>query len=836
MKKIIATALVAVMILSALAALAIVPAGAADGGDWAVYASGAGYPSDGDGNVDYTAEPEAPTPSYSYTDEGFNVRQEAKGNIGTTMRFNVMSKTPVNLKRGVTMTVKVNEFGYGSDWWHSFSIWDNPNISHGDSSGKYGNGYISLIRGLATKTKVSGGREDAVYEYKFSAWQQCQNFISDQTYYDKTGTALQPGSATAPMTFSLISFGEDLATLGPKVEEDGTYLLTFKIEWDGTSYRVFNCGTEVPQAAINAYLQTRFPDGMAYISYAVSGANTDCVADITITEFNGEKPTGTDSAVQNDHAEPIGDMIDSDTIADDQPALFFNALNENDEFKYTGKVSTSGIKYSVKKDGSFQLTPEGLNPYLVIGPRNSVSYEASDFPYVALLMRNYCTCALTEESPDCVGDETINGYYCAGATLNPGNDCGLEMVYFADEYTDEYGNNYKLFIWDLSEMDGSDGMAAWAGRINKIEYVFFGMKQGVATDLVYSAFFKSEDAAYAFAEDYVANCELCPHNDTSEIPEKPATCSSTGATAGVICNVCGDTIVLPQITPALEHVWEEVGELAPTCDVPGHAAGQQCSLCGKVSANSIDATGHTKSWTYDDNGHWQICLVAGCDYAGEVSAHNGEDVCICGYGCSHENTKWNVTKEPTCTSTGLKVEQCEDCGYLFADNVEEIATVAHVTQDLDAIAPTCTTEGKTAGQVCTVCKQYIVPQETIAALGHTEKVLEGKAASCTEKGLTEGKVCTVCDATIVEQTEIAMTPHTYDDDKDATCNVCNQKRQLQTEAPTSAPKDETNEDKNDGSSDSGKKKGCKGAVGFGAFAIIASVAAAGAMTFKKKED
>ncbi|MBQ7357176.1 MAG: hypothetical protein IJW65_00390, partial [Clostridia bacterium] len=408
MKKIIATVLTAVMILSALATMAIIPASAAEStetGDWMVYANAHKYPMDGEGNPDYSATPDAPVAAYEYTEEGFKVSSEASSKLGTAQRSNIMTKEPQNLKRGITMTVVVNEFREGDDWWHSFCIWDSPNLTQGDTSGMYGNGFFNLFRGNTTKTKVGGTRENPIYEYVFNGeWTMLQNHISDSTYYDKTGTALQPGDATHPMTGNLIDYGNNPgngitdADKSPVVNEDGSYTLTMKLEWDGQNYRLFFCGVEVTQAAIDAYLKERFPDGMAYVGFASHGSLSDCNTSVTITEFNGAVPAGTDKADFQPNAEEVGDIIPESEVPDDQPVLLYDALNADGIYKNTGILHSSGLTYGVKTDGSFWIKPGSANSMYIVNPRNAYSYEASEFPYIAVLLRNYCTCQLDEET------------------------------------------------------------------------------------------------------------------------------------------------------------------------------------------------------------------------------------------------------------------------------------------------------------------------------------------------------------------------------------------------------------------------------------------------------
>ena len=869
MKKIIATVLSTVMILSVLATMAIIPVAAStDTGDWMVYATANSYLTDGEGNPDYTSIPDAPLAGYEYTADGFKVTSEASSKLGTTQRYNIVSKNRVNLKRGVTMTVRIEEFKEGEDWWHSFSIWDSPNIAHGNTSGLYGNGYISLIRGVANKVKVGGDRTNPIYDYTFdqTGWTtglaRVESFISDVTYYDTTGTIAAPGTAADPMKFNIMT--SDLTIQQPEnapvVKEDGSYELTMRLEYDDVAdnYRLFICNVEVPNASINAYLHHRFPDGMAYISFASNGALTDCTTSLTITEFNGSVPTGTDRGEFQANSEEVADIIPGSTVADDQPILLFDAANADGVYKNTGKLPNSAIDYGTKNDGSFWFKPtQETQPYYIVTPRNSYSYEASEFQYVAVLLRNYCSCALDEDVTECYDTETLSMFYCAGQNINPSDNYVTRGVASETSFEDAAGNTYTLFVFEMTA-DGNAEVAdgGWVGRINKVEIIFDKVERTDITrntfDMVYTAFFKSADAAVNYAENYALTYESCAHDNIQILPEREADCHNMGLTEGQICLDCGEILEQQINLPALQHEWEEVEEIPATCEADGRRAGQICALCGDGTGTPIEKLGHLYAYLEADDGHYAICLRDDCDYEGEVEAHNlVDEICtVCGYGCEHTNTTVTVTKAATCTTKGAQNTTCNDCGFVVPN---EIPALGHTNKDdastiyVEAKAPTCTEDGQTEGYKCgrTGCGEWIQKADFVAKLGHDIEVIDAIEATCTSVGYTEGKVCKrdncpVEDKILVAVTETAMAQHTYDDDKDADCNVCGAKRTIATEAPTSAPaddnKNEGNNNNDSGSSETPKKKGCKSAVGFGAFAIIASVAAAGVVSFKKKED
>ena len=863
MKKIIATILAAVMILATLTTLSVVNVAAESTGtgDWAVYANPAAYLKDGEGNPDYTSTPQSHVAGYEYTEDGFKVYGEASSKLGIGQRFNIMSKEPINLKRGVTMTVTVNEFKEGDDWWHSFCIWSDPNIAHGDTTGKYGNGYMCLLRGNTVKTRVGGTRQDPIYDYIFEgAWTRVESFVCDATYYDKTGTSLQPGDATHPMKCNLIDFGNNSgnsiadADKAPVVNEDGSYDLTLKLDYDAAvdSYRLFICNVEVTQAAINAYLKERFPDGMAYIGFASHGTLTDCTPTVTITDFNGEKPTGTDKAEFQSNAEEIADIISGSEIPDDQPVLLFDAANLEGVYKNTGMLSNSSLQYGAKSDGSFWLKPRvSVAANYVVAPRSAYSYDAAEFPFIAVLFRNFCTCELDDENSECYGSETLGLYYCSGRILGPSTDYLIPAHWIGSQYEDEYGNTYTLFVFDMTPGGECGIEEGWSGRINVVEVVFNDIKTTSPTqntfDMVYTAFFKSADAAYNYAENYVVEYEMCPHaeEDLEILPAVEESCERMGLTEGVKCTAC-ETILVPQEPiAALGHDYQPSEAIEPTCTEAGREAGETCTHCGTSKGSPIKALGHTESYEAKDGGHIKICLV--CEERWEtVEAHtlNENNVCtLCGAGCSHWNTTATEKTAPTCVADGQKEVKCNDCGYIVG--VEAIAKLGHDnTVEIPAVAPDCENTGLTQGFRCSRegCTYVGTKQEVVPALGHDIEITPAVEATCKSVGYTEGQTCKrencpVEDKVIVAITEVPMAAHTYDGEKDAECNVCGAKRTLPTEAPSKQPTDDNKDDnKNDNNSGEEEKKGCGSAIGLGAFAIIASVAVAGVVSFKKKED
>ena len=202
-----------------------------------------------------------------------------------------------------------------------------------------------------------------------------------------------------------------------------------------------------------------------------------------------------------------------------------------------------------------------------------------------------------------------------------------------------------------------------------------------------------------------------------DVPEKPATCTEAGHTAGTKCSVCGAIISGMEEIPATGHKEVIDAAKAPTCTETGLTEGKHCSVCNEilVEQTEIPAKGHT-----------------------EVI---------------------DPAVTPTCTETGLtEGKHCSVCNEIIV--AQEVIQAKGHTEVIDArVEPTCTEPGKTEGKHCSVCNEILVAQKEIPAKGHTEVTDPAVEPTCTEPGLTEGKHCSVCNEVIVKQEVIPATGH-----------------------------------------------------------------------------
>ncbi len=79
---------------------------------------------------------------------------------------------------------------------------------------------------------------------------------------------------------------------------------------------------------------------------------------------------------------------------------------------------------------------------------------------------------------------------------------------------------------------------------------------------------------------------------------------------------------------------------------------------------------------------------------------------------------------------------------------------------------------------CTKCRA--TKHQTVLIEGHISIVDDPAVeATCKKEGLTAGKHCEACGTVLVRQTTVSLRSHTYDNDEDATCNVCGNERNVQ---------------------------------------------------------
>ena len=208
------------------------------------------------------------------------------------------------------------------------------------------------------------------------------------------------------------------------------------------------------------------------------------------------------------------------------------------------------------------------------------------------------------------------------------------------------------------------------------------------------------------------------------VPAKAATCTETGLTEGSKCKTCGVTLVKQEVTPALDHDWDNGKVTTPaTCTKDG----VRTYTCKRDSSHTyteaIAATGHVYTEkvvppTCESDG----CTIFTCNncgdiYTGNVTAKLGHDY------------KLKDHKDATCTEAGYDYYECSrDASHHYT---EPIAKTGHDYTE-KVVPPTCESDGYTIF-TCNNCGDIYTGNVT-AKLGHDYKLKDHKDATCTEAG------------------------------------------------------------------------------------------------------
>ena len=305
------------------------------------------------------------------------------------------------------------------------------------------------------------------------------------------------------------------------------------------------------------------------------------------------------------------------------------------------------------------------------------------------------------------------------------------------------------------------------------------------------------------------------HREVTDRAVSP-TCSEAGLTSGKHCSVCGKVTVAQKTVQPLPHTEVVDRAVAPTCTKTGLTEGKHCFDCNAIIVEQeiVEALGHT------------VVITPGVDPTCTESGSTESRACsVCKTvltvptflpASGHSFGEWEITVQPTETTSGLKRRDCLNCD---AYETETVAILSHDHSEwdviiLDAVEPTCTKPGLTEGKKCSGCGETLLSQTTIPAkghkytsvvtdptctekgyttytchcgdsyvstyvseLGHKEVLDPAVLPTCTENGLTAGTHCLVCEQTLIKQNVVSATGHSYSvcelpDSEGVFANVC----------------------------------------------------------------
>lgn len=466
MRKITCLLLAIVMVLSVTSMLTITSSAILEG-DW-VSTRGA---NDYDDETDYI-----PASGYKYTVEGFQTISPDYTNCVPFVQVN--TKNPYNLKdrnadnkgNAISVEFTVTEFTYGGEFQdkdHWVCITLNSELMTVPGSLEYGSGLCILLRGdgdgIATAQVHSVDKDNKGF-YRFTA-----------------------------------------ATVNPTINDKGQEVYTFSIKHDGTDYVMNICGKEFVDTTgnLNKILDEKCADG-AHLGITLFTNDVEQPASLLINEFQGNVPYGDDSAAPEENAKIFADIVDSSTVPAGQPAVKWDCKTEQSK-----QLRVLNADYTVQENGGITLKATTPNPYILFTLDNEISYEASDFPIIAVMTKNCWA---------------LTGRFFAMAGKNLGAGADTQYDFDVEEYY--YGDG-----WGMSYIDLTDD-PTWKGRINAIRCDFMDVDYSDdeynTFDVAYFAAFRSLEDAEKYAEDYlIALLGKLPEADqvtteepTTEDPDK----------------------------------------------------------------------------------------------------------------------------------------------------------------------------------------------------------------------------------------------------------------------------------------------------------------------------
>ena len=543
MKKTLAIILVAVMLLSTLVSL-VVPAAAEEAGNWEVYLTAT--------SVDNPPEKNPPLPGYYYDEAGFHTISPDYTNFNP--KFSVTSKEMYNIK-DFTMTIVVHDYCAKNDNWLSFSIWSESNgMSQGDTSGKYGDGWTSLIRGDAAAGTLN----------RFESWD------------------MRKGGRSGKQVFSAI----DNTQIAPVVfeqnvdAETGDFIITFSIENGVVKVN----GTPIG-AGTDQVISDRFKEGLAYVSVTIN--NTDPSGEyfptISVLDVNGSVPSGSDRREAEGKVREYGPMRDSDSVPANTPAVWFDGTLEATNDKLP-RGSSCDITFA-DDNASMKVTAGANLFYMQFEVPDEISYKAEDFTYIAYIFKNFCTCNVENPNDDCTAGEVCNTWYCAGKLTAPGGTCvGPIPMFYHVTPVDENGaytsdDYYTVAVYPIVHEE-------WTGRINSFRldisgYANFGVEGKNSFDIMGAGIFRSGEDVCGFVSEFR---DLGLNTEWLEM-DLNTSCDHFDFDEDGLCDICNEE--MPTEPPVSGEVTtEEAGNEVTTEPTAGEVTTEE----GEVSGSEEETT------------------------------------------------------------------------------------------------------------------------------------------------------------------------------------------------------------------------------------------------------
>ena len=418
MKKFISFVLAATMCLSLTLGLAV-GTSAAVPGEWNVFTAKGQY-----------KDPDNPEmksiPGYEYTEEGLHM---IPADWSTSSPWGILqTKEQVDLRQGVYMEVRVDDFTYEGDKWFGFNIWEEKIDEFPNEEDKQALGFEMLIR------------------------------VNE----DKTISSVQVNrhlSVGASLTTTMM----DTSNVKDNFDKNGCPVMTLEIFWDQVKgYNVVINGATLNST--DAKEMTDFfdgpdNDGKAYVSFSLQNSIKGGTAECTVTKFGTSEndwtvPTGDDGARPINNTINIAPIEDPDNIPEGSPAVRIDGNTLTSDL-LAKPGSTNNSRIVIKDDFAINVTTSSEWASIGIKVAHEVSYDVKDFPIVLIITRNLCTCKLTEEEPYCSCAEMLSLLAMTGDVIAESENYRktASCMNWESDYDGE-GNSYTYFMSDWTGYEG----------------------------------------------------------------------------------------------------------------------------------------------------------------------------------------------------------------------------------------------------------------------------------------------------------------------------------------------------------------------------------------------
>ena len=459
MKKIISLIIVMMMVLSMVVVL---PVSAVEAeGNWEVHLDHNEEIQIEEGKGSYI-----PLPGYEYTEDGFEVIPPVYSNVQA--KYTVISKTKYSTKN-FSIKIRLDEYDASGDNWLSFSFWSEKHgLVQGDTNayGKYGYGWNCLVR-----------------DYDSSNYLDTRdNLLSHFEGFD-SGTKDAPGGWNARGEFDF----------EPVIGDDGLQYIEFKVVNNIVYVNGVAADTTTCKALYNAFKGDSY---LAYFGISVKSGLSSTPIKFTILEVDGAKPTGSDRAEPEVKTREFAPIMDESNVPAGTPGVLFDASFTAQNSKMP---SESQCIIDFTENDTFNV--KVLNTMGSIGfeVRDDYSVDINDFPYIVVVLKNFCTCEETEGytmRENCSYGEKAGFFYSAGKTLAADNDhrCPLNSLNMYDVTPEGSEDYYTIFVSKATAADLLEGPA----RIHALRFDYAFAIPSMEFEIIAAGYFRSNADIAAF--------------------------------------------------------------------------------------------------------------------------------------------------------------------------------------------------------------------------------------------------------------------------------------------------------------------------------------------------